>query len=70
LAALYGSEQTSCDHFTPGNKAQCPSNRRLCGPERPFVEEKNLFPLPAFKPQVTALNYPGSLEKLSTSAAG
>jgi hypothetical protein len=42
--ALDGSEQsTSCDHFTPGNEAQYPSNRRLGGPKRQsgqFVEEK------------------------------
>jgi hypothetical protein len=73
LAAVDGSQQTSCDHFTPRNKAQWPSNRMLHGPERlfvQFVEEENLLPLPAFKPQATTMNYRGSLKKLSTFATG
>jgi len=72
LTALDGSQQsTSRGHFTPGNKAQCPSNRRLRGPDRQFgqsVKEKKALPLPAYKTQVTTRNHPGSLENLSNSA--
>ena len=53
LAALDRSEQsTSHDHFTPENKAQCPSKRRLHGPERQFGQSvvENLLPMAGCKP--------------------